>query len=52
MNKGIPSIFVTGQTEIAAKHANLSLGAIIKPIAKEEMAAKLELFRSVIISKG
>lgn len=52
LNKGIPSIFVTGQTEVAAKHANISLGAIVKPIAIEDMAAKLELFRPVISSKG
>ncbi|AOO83458.1 response regulator [Bosea vaviloviae] len=52
LNKGVPSIFVTGQTEVAAKHASISLGMIAKPVAIEDMAAKLELFRSAIGSKG
>ncbi|MDP3256373.1 response regulator [Bosea sp. (in: a-proteobacteria)] len=52
LNKGIPSIFVTGQAEIAAKHAHISLGTIVKPVADKDMAAKLELFRSVIIANS
>lgn len=52
LNKGVPSIFVTGQAEIAAKYAHISLGTIVKPVADKDMAAKLDLFKSAISTKG
>ena len=48
--RGIPAIFVTGQTQVAAQHANISLGYIEKPISPSDFAAKVELFRSQISS--
>lgn len=51
LNKGIPSIFVTGQVEIAAQFSQVSLGTIVKPVADKDMAAKLELFRLAIATK-
>lgn len=43
--RGIPSIFVTGQTTVAAEYPSLSLGTITKPISARDLAEKLELFR-------
>jgi DNA-binding response OmpR family regulator len=42
--RGIPSIFVTGQMGVAAEYPALSLGAIAKPISAQELAEKLEWF--------
>ncbi|PZN93618.1 MAG: response regulator [Hyphomicrobiales bacterium] len=52
LNKGIPSIFVTGQAAVAAKYTDVSLGMIVKPVADKDMATKLELFRSALDTKG
>lgn len=43
--RGIPTIFVTGQHEIAAQHRHLSVGIIVKPISTADLAEKIELFR-------
>lgn len=43
--RGIPSIFVTGQTQIAARHGDVSLAVITKPISATELAEKIQLFR-------
>jgi len=43
--RGIPSIFVTGQVAVAAEYSLLSLGTIAKPISAQELAEKLEWFR-------
>lgn len=43
--RGIPTIFVTGQRQVAAEHRDVSLAAITKPIAPAELAEKLQLFR-------
>ena len=42
----IPTIFVTGQERIAAQHAHLSVGIIVKPISPPELADRIELFRN------
>jgi DNA-binding LytR/AlgR family response regulator len=43
---GVPSLFVTGQVEIATEHAGVTLGVIAKPIAADDLAQKIELFRN------
>lgn len=43
--RGIPSIFVTGQEEMAAQHADLVLGVVIKPISADDLIDKIGLFR-------
>lgn len=42
--RGIPSIFVTGQTQVAAGHGDVSLGFIEKPISPADFARKVALF--------
>jgi CheY-like chemotaxis protein len=42
--RGIPSLFVTGQEEIAAQYAGSALGLVKKPIAVSDLAEKLKLF--------
>jgi CheY-like chemotaxis protein len=42
--RGIPSIFVTGQSRVAARYRDISLGFIEKPISPSDFAEKLELF--------
>jgi CheY-like chemotaxis protein len=44
--RGIPTIFVTGQVAIAARHSDVSLGVIGKPVSMSELASKIELFRN------
>jgi DNA-binding response OmpR family regulator len=44
--RGIPSIFLTGQKEVAEEHSDLSLGIITKPISESELAEKLQRFHS------
>jgi CheY-like chemotaxis protein len=43
--RGIPAIFVTGQTQVAAQHQDISLGFIEKPISPSDFAEKVALFR-------
>lgn len=43
--RGIPSIFVTGQEAIAAEYPHVALATIGKPVSDLELAEKLELFR-------
>lgn len=43
--RGVPAIFVTGQTQVAAEHRSVSLAVISKPVLPTELAEKLELFR-------
>jgi len=43
--RGIPSIFVTGQLGVAAEYPAVSLGTIAKPISTQDLAEKLEWFR-------
>lgn len=43
--RGIPSIFVTGQVGVAAEYPAVSLGTISKPISAQELAEKLQWFR-------
>lgn len=42
---GVPSIFVTGQVEVAAEHSQVALGTISKPVSVEALAETLELLR-------
>jgi CheY-like chemotaxis protein len=44
--RGIPSLFVTGQEGIAAQYADSALGLVRKPIAVSDLAEKLKLFES------
>jgi DNA-binding LytR/AlgR family response regulator len=43
--RGIASIFVTGQIELAADHAGAALDTILKPVSVGALAEKLELLR-------
>jgi CheY-like chemotaxis protein len=45
--RGIPSIFVTGQEAIAAEYPQIALATIGKPVSVTELAEKLELFRRI-----
>lgn len=40
--RGIPTMFVTGQTQVAAQHADISLGCIEKPIATADFNRKIQ----------
>ena len=42
--RGIPTIFVTGQKQIAIQHMDVCRGIITKPVSVEDLAEKLELF--------
>lgn len=42
--RGIPSIFVTGQKQVAAEHGDASLAVIAKPVSSVELAEKLQTF--------
>jgi hypothetical protein len=44
LQRGIASVFVTGQETTAAEYASLSLGVISKPVVLQQLAEKLELF--------
>lgn len=46
--RGIPSIFVTGQGSIADQYQDLALATIGKPVDLAVLAEKLELFRTGI----
>jgi CheY-like chemotaxis protein len=46
-SRGIPSIFLTGQAEVAAKHEDVSLAVLVKPIDPETLSKALEMFRGV-----
>lgn len=50
--RGVASIFVTGQTEVAAEHAAAALGTIAKPVPVEVLGEKLELLRKHVKSFG
>jgi DNA-binding LytR/AlgR family response regulator len=43
--RGIPSILVTGQEDLAAQHADVALDVIIKPVSAQCLAEKITLFR-------
>lgn len=43
--RGIPSVFVTGQEHVAAKHKGVSVGLLSKPVTEEGMAEALQLLR-------
>ena len=45
--RGIPSIFVTGQTQIAVQYTDVCRGIITKPVSSDDLAEKLELFVDV-----
>jgi CheY-like chemotaxis protein len=50
--RGIPAIFVTGQSQVAERHTDISLGFIEKPISFSDFAAKVELFRASMSIDG
>lgn len=43
--RGVSTIFMTGQERVAAQHADVSLGFVTKPVSPADFAAKLKLFR-------
>ena len=44
-DRGIGSIFVTGQEQIAEDHKDVTLASVGKPINERELGQKLQLFR-------
>ncbi|GGE05831.1 response regulator [Tsuneonella deserti] len=44
--RGVPSIFVTGQATLAAEYPSLTLATIAKPVSGQDLAEGLELFRN------
>ena len=42
--RGVPSIFVTGQKAVADQHRHVSLGVLEKPVSEEALLDKLDLF--------
>lgn len=44
-DRGIPTLFVTGQELIAAEFPSIALALVRKPVSIPDLAAKLELFR-------
>nr|WP_244504982.1 response regulator [Pelagibacterium luteolum] len=44
--RGIDSVFVTGQEQVAAAHGNVSLATLGKPVLEAQLGEKLELFRT------
>lgn len=44
--RGVPTIFVTGQEQIADQHRDVSIATIKKPILQNDFENKIELFRS------
>jgi len=46
-DRGIPTVYVTGQDLMAADYPAAALGLVKKPIAASDLAEKLELFRRV-----
>src|SRR5918997_1152296 len=45
-DRGVPTIFVTGQDGLAAQYSNLALAVISKPVSLEALRDKVQLFRS------
>jgi CheY-like chemotaxis protein len=43
--RGIPSVFVTGQTEVANQHANLAVAIVAKPVTDEALAGAISELR-------
>jgi len=44
--RGIPTVFLTGQVQIAERFSDVSLGFTSTPVQMNELADKIELFRS------
>lgn len=42
-SKGIPCIFVTGQEQVAARHPDVAVDTVVKPITPAALAAALTL---------
>lgn len=43
--RGVVSIFVTGQVEVAGEHPRTALATLSKPVLEKALAEKLELLR-------
>lgn len=43
--RGIPSIFLTGQAEVAAEYKHVSIATLTKPVDIKKLEEALELFR-------
>jgi DNA-binding LytR/AlgR family response regulator len=43
--RGVASIFVTGQAEVAAEHRRVTIGTIAKPVAMNDLGEKLGILR-------
>ncbi|MEO4001825.1 response regulator [Mesorhizobium sp. CAU 1732] len=46
--RGVASIFVTGQTDVAAENSGVVLGTVSKPVLENDLAEKLEMLRSYL----
>ncbi|MEG3126011.1 response regulator [Sphingomonas sp. GB1N7] len=48
LDRAIPAVFVTGQAEIAADFADISVGTVGKPISRDTLAAALLKLREAL----
>jgi DNA-binding response OmpR family regulator len=48
---GIPLLFVTGQSQVASQHTDISLGWIEKPISGADFAHKVELLHATVLAR-
>lgn len=46
--RGVPSIFVTGQSQVAEEYRDVAVGVVPKPISESLLAEKLRLLASVV----
>lgn len=47
LERGIQTIFVTGQEQIAGQHCDVSIAVISKPISPSDFASKIRLFSAI-----
>lgn len=52
LERGVPSVFVTGQEREAAQHSSISLGIMGKPITIQELASTFDLFMRNRLTKS
>jgi AmiR/NasT family two-component response regulator len=45
-DQGVPAVFITGQKDVAARHADVVAATLIKPIAVGDLQRSLDLIRS------
>ena len=44
--RGVPTIFVTGQSELAYAHQDVSIAVVAKPVSQVDLGEKIALFKN------